>query len=127
MMTRIYASICAFAIAISLQSPAYGQFIEIEDEDIYSSTAASRIGLTGFGFLKISQGARSAGMGDAYTAISNDINAAFKNPAGLDPYETDRVRVLLQPMVGKQHGCLRCCCGEYAVWRGGRHLYRFLP
>ncbi len=83
MMTRIYASICVFAIAISLQLPAYGQFIEIEDKDIYSSTAASRIGLTGFGFLKISQGARSAGMGNAYTAISNDINAAFKNPAGL--------------------------------------------
>lgn len=84
MMTRIYASICVFAIVILLQSPAQGQgYVEIKDEDIYSSTAASRIGLTGFAFLKISQGARSVGMGDAYTAISNDINAAFKNPAGL--------------------------------------------
>lgn len=84
MTTRIYASICVFAIVILLQSPARGQgFIEIADEDIYSSTASSRIGLTGFGFLKVSQGARSAGMGDAYTAISNDIHAAFKNPAGM--------------------------------------------
>jgi len=88
MRTRIYASIVVFAILLLLQSSAHGQgHIIIQDEDIYSSTAASRIGLTGFGFLKISQGARSAGMGNAYSAISNDINASFKNPAGLTHIE----------------------------------------
>ena len=41
------------------------------------------VGLGGFQFLKISQGARAVGMGDAYTAVVDDINAIFWNPAGL--------------------------------------------
>ncbi len=41
------------------------------------------VGLSGFNFLKIGQGARAVAMGDAYTAVSDDINAIFWNPAGL--------------------------------------------
>ncbi len=41
------------------------------------------VGLGGFQFLKISQGARAVAMGDAYTAVADDINAMFWNPAGL--------------------------------------------
>ncbi len=42
-----------------------------------------RLGKAGFTFLKISPSARAAGMGDAYTAIANDVYAIFYNPAGL--------------------------------------------
>lgn len=40
-------------------------------------------GTTGFAFLKTGFGARSAAMGQAYTGLSDDINAIFYNPAGL--------------------------------------------
>jgi hypothetical protein len=46
-----------------------------------------RLGQSGLTFLKIGQGARPVGMGDAYTAISDDINAIFWNPAGLTQIE----------------------------------------
>jgi hypothetical protein len=41
------------------------------------------VGLSGFQFLKIGQGARAVAMGDAYTAVADDINAIYWNPAGL--------------------------------------------
>ncbi len=40
-------------------------------------------GETSFNFLKISQGARQAGMGEAFTGIADDVNAVYWNPAGL--------------------------------------------
>lgn len=60
-------------------------------KDLYPEMDASkgwgmwekRVGLSGFTFIKIGQGARAEGMGQAYTAIADDINAAFWNPAGL--------------------------------------------
>jgi len=42
-----------------------------------------RLGKSGFSFLKISPTARAAGMGDAFTAIANDVTTIFFNPAGL--------------------------------------------
>lgn len=42
-----------------------------------------KLNISGMQFLKISQGARAVGMGDAYTAVSDDINAIFWNGAGL--------------------------------------------
>ena len=38
---------------------------------------------TGFTFMKIGIGARPVGMGGAYTAVADDANALFWNPAGL--------------------------------------------
>lgn len=38
---------------------------------------------TGFPFMKIGVGARPVGMGGAYTAVADDANALFWNPAGL--------------------------------------------
>jgi tetratricopeptide (TPR) repeat protein len=40
-------------------------------------------GETSFNFLKISQGARQAGMGEAFTGVADDVNAVYWNPAGL--------------------------------------------
>ncbi len=46
-----------------------------------------RVGISEFPFLKIGQGARAEAMGGAYTAIADDITAAFWNPAGLGHIE----------------------------------------
>jgi len=51
-------------------------------------TAGSALGLfgpspTGFTFMKIGVGARPVAMGGAYTAVADDANALFWNPAGL--------------------------------------------
>ncbi|MBC8216185.1 MAG: PorV/PorQ family protein [Candidatus Marinimicrobia bacterium] len=55
---------------------------------IFSTTQAQqddfkRVGRSGFSFLKITPSARAAGMGNAFTAISDDVTAVFYNPAGL--------------------------------------------
>jgi len=34
-------------------------------------------------FLKIGAGARACGMGEAFCAVANDVNAIYWNPAGL--------------------------------------------
>lgn len=45
--------------------------------------AASDVGTTAAPFLKIGAGARPAGMGEAFTAVADDVNAVAWNPAGL--------------------------------------------
>jgi len=49
-------------------------------------TAGER-GTTGADFLKIGLGAAAAGVGEAYTARSGDVNSVFYNPAGLADME----------------------------------------
>ncbi len=43
----------------------------------------TKVGTTAGQFLKITPGARALGMGGAYVGISNDIYAAYYNPAGI--------------------------------------------
>jgi hypothetical protein len=45
--------------------------------------ANKNTGTTGAQFLKIGAGARPAGMGEAFTAVADDVNAVAWNPAGL--------------------------------------------
>ena len=40
-------------------------------------------GSPAFSFMNVTQGARTAAMGDAFSSVANDINAIFFNPAGL--------------------------------------------
>lgn len=47
----------------------------------------TRLGKSGFTFLKIGQGARAVAMGDAYTAVSDDAYSIFWNPAGMSNVE----------------------------------------
>ena len=72
-------------------SPVLGAEIGTEsDFDIDENTrslAGQRVGRAGFGFLKIGQGARPVGMGEAFVAVADDLNAAFWNPAGLTEVE----------------------------------------
>ena len=51
------------------------------------SVAASDVGRTGADFLRIGHGARAAGLGGAYTALSHGASAAYWNPAGLSNLE----------------------------------------
>jgi len=43
----------------------------------------TKVGFTGASFLKLNTSARVQGMGGAFTAVADDINALFINPAGL--------------------------------------------
>ncbi len=55
------------------------------------SVAASDVGRTSADFLQIGQGARAAGLGGAYTAISEGAIAAYWNPAGLASMESSEI------------------------------------
>ena len=48
-----------------------------------SGILAEGAGITSQNFLKISQGARQSGMGEAFVGIADDVNAIYWNPAGL--------------------------------------------
>jgi hypothetical protein len=50
----------------------------------------ARLSSTGFGFLKLTTNARAVAMGDAYSAVGNDLSAIFYNPAGVTQMETER-------------------------------------
>jgi hypothetical protein len=47
------------------------------------AAAQAKVGTTGAQFLELGVSARSMGMADAFTAVSNDISAVYYNPAGL--------------------------------------------
>jgi hypothetical protein len=49
----------------------------------YGGDISERAGTSGLSFLKVGMGARPVGMGEAFTAISGDINSIYWNPAGL--------------------------------------------
>lgn len=53
------------------------------DGQVLPSFGDSRTGTTGFQFLKIAPDARSASLGESYTATANDPAAMFWNPAGI--------------------------------------------
>lgn len=65
--------------------PARAELFNQTNQDVSSGWGlwTKRVGLSSFTFLKIGQGARPVALGEAYTAIADDINAAFWNPAGL--------------------------------------------
>lgn len=44
-----------------------------------------KVGTAGMQFLKLGVDARAIGMGEAYTAVTDDISSVFWNPAGLSP------------------------------------------
>lgn len=54
--------------------------------DIFAKT-----GTAGLQFLKIGIGARALGMGEAYTAVTDDISSIYWNPAGLALKAQDQV------------------------------------
>jgi hypothetical protein len=53
---------------------------------IFSSSSRADVSRSGVLFLRIAAGARAAGMGEAFVAISDDATATHWNPAGLGLY-----------------------------------------
>lgn len=49
----------------------------------YAMAAETDVGTTGGSTIKISVGARAAGMGDAFVGVADDLNCIYWNPAGL--------------------------------------------
>jgi hypothetical protein len=67
--------------------------------------AYARITTTSYGFLKLTGNARSAGMGDAYSAVGNDLASVFYNAAGITQIERYAITAsYLKWIVGSQMG-----------------------
>ncbi len=60
-----------------------------------TAAAGSNTGTSAAQFLKIGAGARAAAMGEAQSALADDVFAAYYNPAGL--------ALIKQPMMGAAH------------------------
>ena len=56
--------------------------------------AAAGPGTTAANFLKVGVGARPVSLGEAYTAVSEDVNAIYYNPAGLAFLERHEVTLM---------------------------------
>ena len=50
---------------------------------IISSTCMAGSGTSALTFLRIAPSARAAGMGETFTAVADDVNASYWNPAGI--------------------------------------------
>jgi hypothetical protein len=65
----------------------------------------ARLTTTSYGFLKLTSNARSAGMGDAYASVGNDLSAVFYDPAGITQIERYALTAsYLKWIVGSQMG-----------------------
>ncbi|HVZ80519.1 MAG TPA: PorV/PorQ family protein [bacterium] len=71
----IRSSSPAKALALALLLFSWGQ--------AQAQVQTSGAGSTSTNFQKIGMGARATGMGNAFTGVSDDVNAVFWNPAGL--------------------------------------------
>ncbi len=70
-------------MALALSVPASAQELFPEAEEILNPEGRSKIKPSTFNFLKVTNNARIAGMGDAFTAVSDGIDGIVWNPAGL--------------------------------------------
>ena len=60
---------------------------------------AASAGSSTANFLKIGIGARGAAMGEAQSAISNDVTASYWNPAGLAPLRYQEISLMHYALV----------------------------
>ncbi|MCY3766779.1 MAG: PorV/PorQ family protein [Gemmatimonadetes bacterium] len=72
----IIASVLALLLAAS---PA----LAVKWGGVTGEYGVKKVNISGMQFLKIGQGARAVAMGDAFTAVADDINAIFWNGSGL--------------------------------------------
>lgn len=72
----IIASVLALLLAAS---PA----LAVKWGGVTGEYGVKKVNISGMQFLKIGQGARAVGMGDAFTAVADDVNAIFWNGSGL--------------------------------------------
>ena len=78
-MQRIICGFCSALLVFAASLPALAQQFELEEgSGRYKKTVPGT-----YGFLKIAPSARIAGMGDAYTAVAEGVDAIYWNPAGI--------------------------------------------
>jgi hypothetical protein len=58
---------------------------------LYATTAGPGNGTTSENFLKLSQGARPAGMGEAFVGVADDVTAIYWNAAGLSQLSRNQI------------------------------------
>ncbi|MEO8665787.1 MAG: PorV/PorQ family protein, partial [Ignavibacteria bacterium] len=58
---------------------------------LFPNLGGQRTGTTSLQFLKIGNGARATGMGEAFVAVSNDISSLQWNPAGLVAFKENGI------------------------------------
>jgi len=75
--------VAVLALALGLLLAASPALAGIKWEGVTGIVGTKKMNLSGLQFLKIGQSARAAGMGDAFTAVADDINAMYYNGAGL--------------------------------------------
>ena len=76
--------IICIAAALALVAGVFAPPLSARDvPDLIPAKEFKKLGIASFAFMKVTQSARAAGMGDAYTAVANDIDAIAFNPAGL--------------------------------------------
>ena len=74
-------------------------FCKNSTAQIFPKYGDSRSGTTGFQFLKIAPDARSVGMGEAFTAVANDLSAVYWNPAGITKLDSNSIHAQLSQTV----------------------------
>ena len=112
----IIASVLALLLAAS---PA----LAVKWGGVTGEYGVKKVNISGMQFLKIGQGARAVAMGDAFTAVADDINAIFWNGSGLVhvervAYQLNWTRFLLDTQLYSACGCLEHALGE---GRGAGH------
>ncbi len=61
--------------------------------------AAGSIGTSGADFLEIGVGSRPLGMGEAFTAATDDVNSIYYNPAGLGTMKYPVLQIMHQELI----------------------------
>ena len=98
-------------------------------------SANEDIGTTGFNFLRVIYSARAAALGNAYTAMSNDSDGVFFNPAGLPNARTKELATTyMNYFEGFQGGSVvfispsqeRLAFGIFAQYLGNQSITRTL-
>ncbi len=67
--------------------------------DLKDLIAAGSTGTSGADFLEIGVGSRPLGMGEAFTAMTGDINAIYYNPAGLGTMKYPTLSIMHQELI----------------------------
>jgi len=68
-----------------------------------SQASNKKVGTTGAQFLKIGAGARPTAMGDAYVAVSEDVNSVYFNPAGIANISRSEMSVMHTQWIGNSN------------------------
>ena len=82
-MKNTMSAVLIVLMTLVLSAPTSAQELFPEAEEVLNPEGRSKIKPSTFNFLKVTNNARIAGMGEAFTAVSDGIDGMIWNPAGL--------------------------------------------